>query len=164
MEDVRNADLLVNGCFIMGLPGDTPQTMQLTIDFAKELMPNTAQFYPHMLYPGTGSFKWADENGYVKTKNWADWLTPDGLHNTVLELPGLTSDDLLNWSNKGRLDFYLNPKYLRKMFIQAIISPKEGIRMLISGKTFFKHLINYLLFKMGLKKKNDSQQSIALVD
>ncbi|SVE51936.1 uncharacterized protein METZ01_LOCUS504790 [marine metagenome] len=127
-------------------------------------MPNTAQFYPHMLYPGTGSFKWADENGYVKTKNWADWLTPDGLHNTVLELPGLTPDDLLNWSNKGRLDFYLNPKYLRKMFMQAIISPREGIRMLISGKTFFKHLINYLLFKMGLKKKNDSQQSIALVD
>ena len=84
MEDVRNADLLVNGCFIMGLPGDTPQTMQLTIDFAKELMPNTAQFYPHMLYPGTGSFKWADENGYVKLKNWADWLTPDGLHNQAL--------------------------------------------------------------------------------
>ena len=29
-------------------------------------MPNTAQFYPHMLYPGTGSFKWADDNGYIK--------------------------------------------------------------------------------------------------
>ena len=122
---------------ILSLEGD-----KATINFSKELMPNTAQFYPHMLYPGTGSFKWADDNGYVKTKNWAEWLTPDGLHNTVLELPGLKRKDLLHWSNKGRFEFYLNPKYLFKMLVQSVRSPKEGIRMFISGKTFFIHLLS----------------------
>jgi radical SAM superfamily enzyme YgiQ (UPF0313 family) len=164
MEDARNADLLVNGCFIMGLPNDTPESMQATIDFSKELMPNTAQFYPHMLYPGTGSFKWADDNGYVKTKNWAEWLTPDGLHNTVLEIPGLKREDLLNWSNKGRFEFYLNPKYLFKMLIQSLKSPKEGIRMFISGKTFFIHLMKYILSKIGIGKKDDVQTAIPKVE
>ena len=147
MQDAREADLLVNGCFIMGLPGDTNETMQATIDFAKELMPNTAQFYPHMLYPGTESFKWADDNGYVSTKDWSKWLTPEGLHNTVLNLPGLGPEDLLHWSNKGRLEFYTNPKYIIKMIFQSITNPKEAIRMFISGKTFFKHLLNYILSK-----------------
>lgn len=160
MQDAREANLLVNGCFIMGLPGDTNETMQATIDFAKELMPNTAQFYPHMLYPGTESFKWADDNGYILTKDWSKWLTPDGLHNTVLNLPGLGPEDLLYWSNKGRLEFYLNPKYLIKMFVQAIRNPKEGIRMFIGGKTFFKHLFNYVFSKIGLNKKEDSQVSV----
>jgi len=164
MEDARNADLLVNGCFIMGLPNDTPKTMQATIDFSKELMPNTVQFYPHMLYPGTGSFKWADDNGYVTTKNWAEWLTPDGLHNTVLELPGLKREDLLHWSNKGRFEFYLNPKYLFKMLIQSLKNPKEGIRMFISGKTFFIHLIKYILSSIGIGKKDDIQTAIPKVE
>jgi radical SAM superfamily enzyme YgiQ (UPF0313 family) len=160
MEDARESEMLINGCFIMGLPNDTEDSMQATINFAKDLMPNTAQFYPHMLYPGTASFKWADDNGYVSTKDWSKWLTPDGLHNTVLQLPDLTPEELLHWSNKGRLEFYLNPRYLVKMFFQAIRSPKEGIRMLISGKTFFKHLFNYIISKIGFNEKDDSQYLI----
>lgn len=147
MQKTGNAGLLVNGCFIMGLPGDTPEIMQATIEFAKELLPNTAQFYPLMLYPGTASFNWADKNGYILTKDWSKWLTEDGLHNTVLNLPGLPPTELLKWANKGRLEFYTNPKFLYKMFIQAIIKPREAIRMYLSGRSFFKHLFKYIFSK-----------------
>ena len=47
------------------------------------------------------------------------------------------------------------------MFFQALVSPREGVRMFISGKTFFLHLIEYMLLKVGLKKTNDSQVAIA---
>nr|ADI22507.1 Fe-S oxidoreductase [uncultured verrucomicrobium HF0500_08N17] len=144
MNSCNKHDLKVNGCFIIGLPGDNDIKIDQTIDFAKKLMPNTAQFYPHMLYPGTGSFKWAEENGYLRTKDWSKWLTKDGMHNTPLELPDLPPERLLMWTNLARRRFYFNYKYIFKMLVQAIRYPKEGIRMFISGKTFFKHLFRYL--------------------
>ncbi|MBL7206830.1 MAG: radical SAM protein, partial [Candidatus Aenigmarchaeota archaeon] len=45
MKNTREVGLLVNGCFILGLPGETKESMQKTIDFAKELSTDTAQFY-----------------------------------------------------------------------------------------------------------------------
>ncbi len=37
-----------------------------------------------MLYPGTEAYDWAKKEGLITAKTWDDWLTPDGLHNTVV--------------------------------------------------------------------------------
>ena len=50
------------------------------------------------------------------------------------------------------------------MLIQSLKSPKEGIRMFISGKTFFIHLIKYILSTIGIGKKDDIQTAIPKVD
>lgn len=141
MEMARSASMKVNGCFILGLPGDNRATMQDTIDYAIKLSPNTAQFYPHMLYPGTGSFEWAESEGMLKHKDWDKWLTKEGYHNTPLSLPDTTSDELLTLCDGAREQFYTNRKYLIKMIVQSIKSPKEFQRMMIAGKTFFPILI-----------------------
>jgi len=143
MREVNKIGIKVNGCFIVGLPGDTVESIQETISFSKILLPNTAQFYPHMIYPGTDSFEWAKHNNYLISENWDDWLTKDGLHNTIISLPGLSSTDLMEWANKGRLQFYTNPKFLIKMVIQSLTKPKEAIRMMIGLKTFSKYLFKY---------------------
>ena len=135
MDEANMAGMKVNGCFILGLPGDNRETMQATVDYAKT-MPNTAQFYPHMLYPGTGSFEWAEEEGMLSHKEWSKWLTPEGYHSTPLSLPDTTSAELLDLCDNARKQFYLNPKFLFKMLGQSIKSPKEFQRMLIAGKTF----------------------------
>ncbi len=53
-KNARKAGLLVHGCFMVGNPGDTPETLRMTLDYAKKLNPNTAQFYPIMAYARQG--------------------------------------------------------------------------------------------------------------
>ena len=145
MQAAKASDIKVNGCFIVGLPNDTKESIQNTVDYAKKLMPNTAQFYPHMVYPGTGSFKWAEENNLLEHKNWDQWITDDGFHNTPLKLNGMSSKDLLDLADDGRRQFYTNPRYMWKMLKQGLRSPSELQRMLKAGKTFFPLLIGYFL-------------------
>ncbi|MBT8523627.1 radical SAM protein [Polynucleobacter paneuropaeus] len=144
MDLAREVGVKVNGCFILGLPGDDRESIANTIAYSKSLMPNTAQFYPHMLYPGTGSFKWAEESGLLSHKRWDQWLTKEGYHNTPLNMPSLTSEDLLELTDYARFKFYTNPKYLIGMAVQSLKSPKELQRMLIAGKTFFPLLFKYI--------------------
>ena len=144
MKSVNKTGLLVNGCFILGLPTDTEESMKSTIEFAKELNPNTAQFYPLMVYPGTTSYKWAKESGYLSTEDFSQWLTPEGLHYTAVSRPGLSKDELLKWCNKARLEFYTNPKYIAKMVAQAALHPREAVRIAKGGKSLFKYLLKYL--------------------
>ncbi|PIN98277.1 MAG: hypothetical protein COT90_05095 [Candidatus Diapherotrites archaeon CG10_big_fil_rev_8_21_14_0_10_31_34] len=135
------AGILVNGCFILGLPNDTPETMQATIDFAKYLNPNTAQFYPMMVYPGTTAFNWTKAKGFISTEDFSKWITKEGLHTTTVSRPDLPKEETIKWANKARLDFYAkNPKYWAKMIKQTIKDPKEGIRIIKGGKTLAKHL------------------------
>jgi len=141
MRDCKEAGLLVNGCFILGLPTDTPETMQATIDFAKELNPNSAQFYPLMVYPGTKAFEWAKGNGFLETEEWSKWITEEGLHSSTVSRPELSSKELLKWCNKARLEFYTNPKFLGKMAKQAATSPREAVRIMKGGKVLFRHLL-----------------------
>ncbi|MBU2100283.1 MAG: radical SAM protein [Candidatus Micrarchaeota archaeon] len=148
------AGILVNGCFILGLPNDTPKTMQATIDFAKFLDSNTSQFYPLMVYPGTNAFEWAKEKGYLSTENFSEWITKEGLHSTVINRPELSSEELVKWCNKARLEFYgKNPKYWLKMIKQTIKNPKEGIRIAKGGATLSRHLIKSVFSKDAKVKK-----------
>lgn len=147
MQDADAVGMKVNGCFILGLPGDTEETIQSTIEYSKKLMPNTVQFYPHMLYPGTESFKWAEDNNLLAHKDWKLWLTEDGFHNTPLKTEKISSDRLLNLADEARLKFYSNPKYILKMLIQGLKSPKEMQRMFIAGKSFFPILFGYMIGK-----------------
>ncbi|MFH1644098.1 MAG: radical SAM protein, partial [bacterium] len=148
------AGILVNGCFILGLPSDTPETMQATIDFAKFLNPNTAQFYPLMIYPGTTAYKWAKENNFVSTEDYRKWITKEGLHNTVINRPELSAEELVKWCNKARIEFYAkNPKYWLKMIKQVIKNPKEGIRIAKGGTILIKHLGKSILSNDSKVKK-----------
>lgn len=147
MENVRDTGLLVNGCFILGLPTDTPESMQATIEFAKELNPNSAQFYPLMVYPGTGAYEWAKTNGFLEGQSWDAWLTDEGLHNTPVNRPELSNEELLHWCNKARLEFYTSPKFIGKMARQAITSPTEAVRIMKGSKVLFKHLFKYATTK-----------------
>jgi len=140
MRSTRKIGLLVNGCFILGLNSDTKKSIQETIDFAKELNPDTAQFYPLMVYPGTEDYNWAKKKGYLSTEDYSKWLTPGGLHNCILNRPGLSGDALVALCNDARRQFYLRPKYIAGKLAQGIKNPKEMKRVIKAGATLLKHL------------------------
>jgi len=133
----KKADIMVHGCFMVGNPRETKETMEKTLKYAKKLNPDTAQFYPLMVYPGTEAFNWAQDNGYLLTEDYSKWLTEDGLHATVLERPGLSSKHLVDFCDRARREFYLRPRYILRKTLQSLLSFSElkrnlkGLRNLV---------------------------------
>ena len=141
-RDARRAGVLVHGCFMAGNAGETSKTLAKTMKLATELNPDTAQFYPLMVYPGTEAYESAKSNGSLKTTDFQEWLTPGGLHNTVISQPGLSADELVSWCNQARRSFYLRPGYILSKGWQMIMQPREAGRILRSAQAFSKHLLS----------------------
>jgi anaerobic magnesium-protoporphyrin IX monomethyl ester cyclase len=140
MDNARKVGILIHGCFMVGNPGETKETMQQTLTYAKELNPDTVQFYPVMVYPGTEAYQWYKEQGYLTTENYKLWLTCEGLHNCVINLPGITSKELVEFCDQARKEFYLRPKYIVYKIQQMIRHPQEIRRTLKSFRTFARFL------------------------
>jgi radical SAM superfamily enzyme YgiQ (UPF0313 family) len=139
-RDAKAAGILVHGCFVAGQPGETATTLQETLDYALSLELDTAQFFPMMLYPGTEAFEWASRNQYLETRDYRKWLTPDGLHATVINLPGLSHDALVRWCDDARRRFYLRPGYIARKLWQSMHSLGELTRTVKSARRFARHL------------------------
>lgn len=140
MKDARRAGILVHGCFMAGNPGETRETLARTLRLAKELNPDTAQFFPLMVYPGTEAYDWAERNGYLMTRDYRQWLTADGLHNCVLSLPDLSNADLIAWCDEARRSFYLRPRYIGAKLKQVLSQPAEFKRVMMAARVFFPFL------------------------
>ena len=140
MKNAKKAKLLVHGCFMVGNKGETKETMQKTLDFAIKLNPDSAQFFPLIPYPGTQAFDWAKKNNYIKTYDYSKWLKEDGMHECVLNLPEISSEELVEFCDYARKKFYLRPRYLMYKAIQSITNFDEMKRNLKA----FGRLLRYL--------------------
>lgn len=138
--EARKAGLLVHGCFMVGNKGETPATLKKTVDFAILNNPDTAQFFPLIPYPGTEAFEWARANGYLSTLDYSKWLTREGLHQCVLNLPELSADTIVKSCDDARRKFYLRPGYLFRKLLQIVVYREERKRTLKSLRQFYKFL------------------------
>jgi anaerobic magnesium-protoporphyrin IX monomethyl ester cyclase len=128
----REAGLQVIGYFMLGSPGETPDTIRQTIEFAKRLKVDFAQFSVTTPFPGTelydiymrnrqGSISW-DSFVYAGTDNPT---TP------VFESDKLSREDLKTWLRRAYRDFYLRPAYLWQRLRRCTSWPE--IRMNVKG-------------------------------
>ncbi|MDI6825967.1 MAG: radical SAM protein [Candidatus Aenigmarchaeota archaeon] len=141
MNDCRKVGLLVNGCFILGMPGDTKETIRETIEFAKKLNPDTAQFYSAYAYPGTEMWDWAKENGYLTSERYDALLTEEGYHKGNINLPDLPAEEVDRLCREALKEFYLRKDYIFYKLSQIITNFDEARRTLMSGRFFFKHIL-----------------------
>lgn len=139
-QAAMRARVLVHGCFMAGNPGETRQSLDKTLQLAKDLNPDTAQFLPIMVYPGTEAYEWAYENGRLKTTHFGDWLTSDGLHKSVVSHPDLTPEDIVKWCDDARRSFYLRPKYILNKLVEMAYYPGETYRIIKSALSLFRYL------------------------
>ena len=136
----KKAGMRVHGCFMVGNPGETKQTMQETLDFAKSLTMDTVQFFPLIVYPGTEAWQWAKERDYITAKSYDEWLTPDGMHNCVLSTPEISSKELVEFCNYARKKFYLRPKYCLMKAGECLTNKDDFVRTAKAFKTFAQYL------------------------
>lgn len=136
----KKAGIMVHGCFMAGCPEETKQTLEKTLEYAKILNPDTAQFYPLMVYPGTKAYKWAKDKDYLLTEDYSKWLTKEGLHATVLERPELSSQYLFDFCDRARREFYLRPGYILRKGWQSLLSVSELKRNIKGFSNLVRHL------------------------
>jgi len=143
MANARKAKMLVHGCFMVGNPGDTRETLRMTLDYAKRLSPNTAQFYPIMAYPGTEAYKEALESGALESSDYSQWLDKDGFHRTTIHRGTLSSQDLVDFCDQARREFYLRPTYILAQAKLAVFNGRERYRIFRGFGTLVKHLFRH---------------------
>ncbi len=141
MKYAKEAGILIHGCFMVGFPGETRSHIKKTTQLAMDLKPDTVQFYPVMVYPGTEAYREYREKGWLTAERYENWLTPEGLHNCVIRNETLTSDELVRICDDARREFYLRFSYIAYKLHQIILHPSEAVRTLKAFRTFFKHLI-----------------------
>ena len=108
-KDCHKLGLVIHGDFIMGLPGETHETINNTIAFAKELDVETIQVSVAHAYPGTELYDYAVKNGFMVGDNK---MVDEGGHQLAhIQYPGLPADEILS---RG-------PSFLRR-----ILFPSEG--------------------------------------
>ena len=139
-KNAKEAELLVHGCFIIGLPGETGETAMKTIEFAKELDPDDAQFFPLIVYPGTEAYEWAEKNKYLTTKDFSKWNTEEGWHKSLVSTESLSKEEIIELCNKGRVEFYLRPRFFFKTFKLMATSWNETKRVFKASPIFLKYL------------------------
>ena len=140
VRDAKRAGILIHGCFMVGNRGETRETLETTLAFAKRLNPDTAQFFPIMVYPGTSDYAYFMEKGWVVSKNFRDWITPEGLHSSTVSNPDLPYELLVRFCDRARREFYLRPRYLIYKLVQSVRHPSEAKRTFKALSTFKSYL------------------------
>jgi radical SAM superfamily enzyme YgiQ (UPF0313 family) len=96
------------GYFIIGLPGETVETIQETIAASKALPLDIALFHVAAPYPGTPFFFDVVENGWFRPET--NWESVDMDQVTVLDYPGLKAEDLLYWQKRAFREWAMRPR------------------------------------------------------
>ncbi len=99
--DAQRAGLRVHGDFLVGLNGETQESIKETIRWARELNPHTAQFSILNIYPSTPLYEYLSEHGFIQ----------DG----EPSYPHLTNEELRRWAKRGYAEFYLSWRYLKRI-------------------------------------------------
>ncbi|MBI2979877.1 MAG: radical SAM protein [Chloroflexi bacterium] len=108
----REAGLQTIGYFMLGSPGETPETIKQTIQFARKLKLDFAQFSVTMPFPGTELYNLLETG--ERNIPWQSFVysAANSQLIPVFESDRLTRNDLRSWTRRAYREFYLRPTYL----------------------------------------------------
>lgn len=110
LRNMRTAGIRSFGFFILGYPGDTVASLERTIDYAIELDPDFANFYPAVPYPGTELYEKVRREGLLASEDW----TRMEYSYYMLSGNGLDEPTVMGAINRAKRRFYLRPRYLTR--------------------------------------------------
>ena len=139
-KDCHKAGVVIHGTFILGLPVETKETIEQTINFAKELDVFSLQVSLAAPYPGTELYEQAKLNGWFVKKDKTDLIENDGLQQSTLEYPGLSKEQIFEDVERFYRSYYLRPKPILRI-IKTMLEDKDVcVRRLREGYEFFKSM------------------------
>jgi hopanoid biosynthesis associated radical SAM protein HpnJ len=122
----KKLGLLVHGDFIIGLPGETGETIRRTVDFAKRLDTDTIQVSIAHPYPGTEFYDYARKNNLITV----DSMTDEAGHQLPnIIYPGLDRAELVDWVERFYGEYFFRPRVIWRIVRKAIFNGDERRRL-----------------------------------
>jgi hopanoid biosynthesis associated radical SAM protein HpnJ len=136
--DCHKLGIVIHGTFIMGLPGETRETIEETIRFAQEINPHTIQVSLAAAYPGTFLYKQAQENGWFLDQS--SMVANSGIQVSSLNYPNLSHREIFEALEMFYKRFYFRPRKIAEITWEMVHSWEMTKRRLREGVEFFRFL------------------------
>jgi hopanoid biosynthesis associated radical SAM protein HpnJ len=138
-RDCHELGITIHGTFILGLPGETKETIEETIRFAAEINPHTIQVSLAAPYPGTYLYRQAVENGWLDIDH-AELIDDRGVQIAPLHYPHLSHTEIFESLETFYKRFYFRRKKIASLVAEMVKSPQMLRRRLREGVEFFQFL------------------------
>ena len=136
--NMRDAGVKSFAFFIFGYPGETAASMEQTVDYAIELDPDFANFYPAVPYPGTALYEKVVREGLLPPQAGTDWARLEYSY-YVLEGNGLNHRLVMQAINRAKRRFFLRPGYLARHAgdVTRLMATKWNVAWHIGARMLF---------------------------
>ncbi len=138
-QDCHELGIKIHGTFILGLPGETKDTIEETIRFATDINPHTIQVSLAAPYPGTFLYKQALENGWLDADH-AELVDAEGIQIAPLSYPHLSHTEIFDNVETFYKRFYFRAPKIASIVGEMVRSPQMMKRRLREGVEFFQFL------------------------
>jgi hopanoid biosynthesis associated radical SAM protein HpnJ len=134
-RDCKDLGIRIHGDFIIGLPGETKDTVQRTIDLARELDPETIQVSLAHAYPGTELYEYVNGRGFLT----GDTLTDSGGHQVPhVAYPELSRSEMMAAVNRFYDSYYFRPRIIWRVVRDALWDRHERARLYHEAVAFLR--------------------------
>src|ERR1700712_3048880 len=138
-QDCHELGIKIHGTFILGLPGETRETIEETIRFATDINPHTIQVSLAAPYPGTFLYKQAVDNGWLDAEH-AELIDDHGVQIAPLSYPHLSHTEIFDNVETFYKRFYFRAPKIASIVSEMVRSPHMMKRRLREGVEFFQFL------------------------
>jgi radical SAM superfamily enzyme YgiQ (UPF0313 family) len=136
-RNMRQAGIRSFAFFIFGYPGETAATMEQTTQYAAELDPDFANFYPAVPYPGTALYEKCVREGLLRAED-ADWSKMEYSY-YLLRGNGLDERIVMDAIHRAKRRFFLRPRYISRHLgdLARLAFTKQGVAWQVASRTLF---------------------------
>ena len=136
-RDCRDLGITTHGTFVLGLPGETRETIETTIRYACEIDPHTIQVSIAAPYPGTALYREALDGGWL---SGPDLVSGRGFQQSALSYPHLSSAQIFDAVEVFYRRFYFRPRKIWAMTREMARDRRMLARRLREGAEFLRFL------------------------
>ena len=138
-RDCHELGIRIHGTFILGLPGETRETIEETIRFATDINPHTIQVSLAAPYPGTYLYRQAMDNGWLDAAH-AELVDDHGIQIAPLHYSHLSHTEIFDSVETFYKRFYFRAPKIAAIVGEMLSSPQMMKRRLREGLEFFQFL------------------------
>lgn len=138
MSLAKRHRLAVHGCFVLGMPGETDESMRRTVDFALSLGLDSVQFSAAVPFPGTELYELCRRQGLLEGRDWDSWLGR-GEQRSVFTPSGLPAGAVDACADAALRRFYFRPGYMLAFLFRSR-NMSDVKRKMRGARNFLKYL------------------------
>jgi hopanoid biosynthesis associated radical SAM protein HpnJ len=139
-RDCKALGILIHGTFIMGLPGETPETIEQTVRFACDLDVYSIQVSLAAPYPGTALYEQAVQHGWLAREAL---VNSSGVQEATIGYPGLPREAIFEAMERFYMRYYFRPRPILRIIKDMLKDREVMVRRLREGREFLSFMIKH---------------------